>query len=769
MEIKDEAAYGIEIRDEATYGIEIRDEATYGMEIKDEATYGMEIKDEAAYGMEIKDEATYGMEIKDEATYGMEIKDEATYGMEIRDEEAYGIKIRDEATYGMEIKDEATYGMEIKDEATYGMEIKDEASYGIEIRDEASYGMEIKDEAAYGMEIKDEASYGIEIRDEATYGMEIKDEANLPEYPAMQKQQQLKKKKSRISGSSVRTPRQENSSEDWKELVNLLGGSETAAIDLFLDPADSVTEMATPNQLSPSDLKPSGAKLKELQEQLVALTIENEALKAQRLETEQLRLKTESETVQLLRRQLAEERAARGCSEEAPVAAAQGWTSGRIPRALARLRRRNNAAVRAAAASDSTADAATGEKDDAAEADDEKDDKEDDKGIAMSLDAAADGGLLDRMKNWAVGGLLSLLEDMQVPTEAERQAAAADDQLSARRLKVNCTRFGRSTQPIFASIKGFVHVVRWKSPSYTVLVMLVYYCALLNNYLLPMILLLCIVRLLLNYFKYRLGWDLEFNFLAEYEDSDGEENSGGAEKERTVGTQVNFVVHVAKKVQLLLNALLVAFVLSMLIPTTAYLFYVGFYLGIKLFVIDPIFAKYPRLRRKYDSVDKIWRTLPTDQQVGYHQTNKDVEKYILPYTEEDQICSPESRPENRSPLCSDDEEFCQVFALPNLECPLVRWKGGKRCAIICKEADKALPDSLKAWETLSDEEGVPVVPRCPLRSPPPESPLVADELAEILGPENVGEVRVWAEVDQTIRIGCLEAEWLSKFKFVAWK
>uniref|UniRef100_A0A1I8FCE7 Retrieval of early ER protein Rer1 n=1 Tax=Macrostomum lignano TaxID=282301 RepID=A0A1I8FCE7_9PLAT len=117
-----------------------------------------------------------------------------------------------------------------------------------------------------------------------------------------------------------------------------------------------------------------------------------------------------------------------------------------------------------------------------------------------------------------------------VPTEAERQAAAADDQLSARRLKVNCTRFGRSTQPIFASIKGFVHVVRWKSPSYTVLVMLVYYCALLNNYLLPMILLLCIVRLLLNYFKYRLGWDLEFNFLAEYEDSDGEENSGGAEK-----------------------------------------------------------------------------------------------------------------------------------------------------------------------------------------------------------------------------------------------
>uniref|UniRef100_A0A1I8F8V0 Uncharacterized protein n=1 Tax=Macrostomum lignano TaxID=282301 RepID=A0A1I8F8V0_9PLAT len=38
---------------------------------------------------------------------------------------------------------------------------------------------------------------------------------------------------------------------------------------------------------------------------------------------------------------------------------------------------------------------------------------------------------------------------------------------------------------------------------------------------------------------------------------------------------------------------------------------------------------------------------------------------------------------------------------------LVRWKGGKRCAIICKEADKALPDSLKHGKLFLDEETKP--------------------------------------------------------------
>ena len=38
----------------------------------------------------------------------------------------------------------------------------------------------------------------------------------------------------------------------------------------------------------------------------------------------------------------------------------------------------------------------------------------------------------------------------------------------------------------------------------------------------------------------------------------------------------------------------------------------GFYLVLKLFVVDFIFLRFPRLRQKYDTVAQIWMELPTD-------------------------------------------------------------------------------------------------------------------------------------------------------------
>lgn len=41
----------------------------------------------------------------------------------------------------------------------------------------------------------------------------------------------------------------------------------------------------------------------------------------------------------------------------------------------------------------------------------------------------------------------------------------------------------------------------------------------------------------------------------------------------------------------------------------------GLYAGIKLFVIDFIFKRCPRLRAKYDTPYIIWKSLPTDPQL----------------------------------------------------------------------------------------------------------------------------------------------------------
>ena len=37
-------------------------------------------------------------------------------------------------------------------------------------------------------------------------------------------------------------------------------------------------------------------------------------------------------------------------------------------------------------------------------------------------------------------------------------------------------------------------------------------------------------------------------------------------------------------------------------------------MGIKLFIVDYVYYKFPRVKRKYDSVYKLWQTLPNRAQ-----------------------------------------------------------------------------------------------------------------------------------------------------------
>lgn len=40
----------------------------------------------------------------------------------------------------------------------------------------------------------------------------------------------------------------------------------------------------------------------------------------------------------------------------------------------------------------------------------------------------------------------------------------------------------------------------------------------------------------------------------------------------------------------------------------------GLNMGIKLFIIDYVYYKFPKVKRKYDSVYKLWKSLPTRQE-----------------------------------------------------------------------------------------------------------------------------------------------------------
>lgn len=53
-------------------------------------------------------------------------------------------------------------------------------------------------------------------------------------------------------------------------------------------------------------------------------------------------------------------------------------------------------------------------------------------------------------------------------------------------------------------------------------------------------------------------------------------------------------------------------VASVLLPAAQLFTLTGIYLGLKFFVLDFIFFRYPRIRLKYDTTSRLWDTLPTD-------------------------------------------------------------------------------------------------------------------------------------------------------------
>ena len=57
--------------------------------------------------------------------------------------------------------------------------------------------------------------------------------------------------------------------------------------------------------------------------------------------------------------------------------------------------------------------------------------------------------------------------------------------------------------------------------------------------------------------------------------------------------------------------------LASLVLTASQIFtIIGLYFAVKLFILDYLFFRYPRLRQKYDSTSKLWDTLPTDAELN---------------------------------------------------------------------------------------------------------------------------------------------------------
>ncbi|XP_066938517.1 uncharacterized protein [Macrobrachium rosenbergii] len=267
------------------------------------------------------------------------------------------------------------------------------------------------------------------------------------------------------------------------------------------------------------------------------------------------------------------------------------------------------------------------------------------------------------------------------------------DPLTVKKLKENILRFGCVMRPLTELSFVVKSLLHWESPSATLLALVVYLYCVLFGWLLTLILVLAIVRLSVNYMKKR-GWT--HNMFRRLRREGGEQTENPA-SEAGLGDKFALVLHVARRVQNQLGAvsnaaekcknlllweheaasrlyafLWIVLLASILLPSHQLFTVTGVYLGLKFFVMDYVFYRYPRIRQKYDSTSRLWDTLPTDA---------DLERRGDRVRNENGNSSP------------DLTSFLELFNLPATESPLPGWQGGRRCTLVNR--DRSITSAFK--------------------------------------------------------------------------
>ncbi|CAI9729637.1 Hypothetical predicted protein [Octopus vulgaris] len=315
-----------------------------------------------------------------------------------------------------------------------------------------------------------------------------------------------------------------------------------------------------------------------------------------------------------------------------------------------------------------------------------------------------------RIWDAVVDQISEVINDFSEVPEPNPEIDSEGDPLTVRKLKNNITRFGAVTQPIMNTMRGLKNLISWRSPSYTLFVFTVYMYSAWYGLLLPLCLFLIFFRLSISYMRYK-GWNINLHYL-----DPGEIVNESDDKDKGVSDKFSVVLQVAKKVQNTLgvladtlekvNSLLtwryppatkqlyvtvcLAFLVSCLFQASAIFYVAGILLGIKVFIIDYMFEHFPRLKEKYDSSHRLWENLPTESEYRKKTTRVQIDKHILPLS---QFEDRDDIDHMVDLMTDDDKSFCELFNLPLSENPLPGWQGGRRCALINK--DKSLTAAFK--------------------------------------------------------------------------
>jgi len=309
----------------------------------------------------------------------------------------------------------------------------------------------------------------------------------------------------------------------------------------------------------------------------------------------------------------------------------------------------------------------------------------------------------NRITAWAK----ELVNDLQVMEEANgKEEESPGDSLSMKRLKKNMLRFGEVTQPISSFSDCMQSLRQWESPTASLLLILVLVYVLWHDLSMTLIISVSLYKLTMNYLTTHVstrGWLVHFGWTFDVETVDEEASSSDRTSSTGVTDRLAVLVQVARKVQNQLRSvcdaaekvknllmwrheasrqlyimLWLALPMTLLMSSSQIFTLVGFYFVLKLFVIDFVFLRFPRLRDKYDTSAQIWHDLPTDADLDARRKT------------DQGHCNTAAQGQNS---VVDHRTFCESFNLPITETPVPGWQNGLRSTLVNR--DKSLTSAFK--------------------------------------------------------------------------
>lgn len=296
------------------------------------------------------------------------------------------------------------------------------------------------------------------------------------------------------------------------------------------------------------------------------------------------------------------------------------------------------------------------------------------------------------------------------------QEEVEEEQLSVRRLKENVGRFSDAVQPIKNGYQFLEDLFSWKNPWFTTSVFIIFMYSLWLEVYIPLILMMVIMQLLLNYLRAR-GIAQRFTnkvrkfSMANKEDSkDGDGASSLSERyqlvlsiAKTVQNTLGLLADNLEKLQNLLlwqhveaskklmYTLVFLFVCSCFMSTSSFIATLVMLSAIKMFLITPVYTRFPKVQRRYDDFNRIWQELPT------HAENQQQKQMDTETSEEEnrtppRASSPQPNSSSQSEVGTSENVswgtiiFCDRFQLPRAEAPLPDWNEGRRCTLMDKES-----------------------------------------------------------------------------------